>query len=159
MSLCGHQVSNCPVYLRARGGEVVADTAPQVSTTSSTIFHLENSFEHNLVAGEQLLDLLAVEDDVFQRCLTAQPDPTALQRSNRDKRAHLLRGLDAAADLPPRCPLFALQLLDLTHRWWSESEGSDIEEGNVHFLAAAAYIGIKLHSARYPDPAPFQLSH
>ena len=27
----------------------------------------------------------------------------------------------------------------------------------VHSLAAAVYIYIKLHSARYPDPAPFQL--
>ena len=52
--------------------------------------------------------------------------PTALQRSNRGKCAHLLRDLDATADLPPHCPLFALQLLDLTYRWWSEFEGSDI---------------------------------
>ena len=81
------------------------------------------------VGGQQVLELLlALEDDVFQRCLTGQPDPTALQRSNRVKCAHLLRDLDATPDLPRHCPLFALQLLDLTHRLWSESECPDIEE-------------------------------
>ena len=49
---------------------------------------------------------MALEDDVFQRSLSAQPDPTALQRSNRGKCAHLLRDLDATADLPLRCPPF-----------------------------------------------------
>ena len=83
--------------------------------------------------------------------------PTALQRSNRGKCAHLLRDLDATADLPPHCPHFALQLLYLTHRWWSETEGPDIGEGAVYALAAAACICTKLHSARYADPAPFQL--
>ena len=58
-----------------------------------------------------MLDLLVLVDDVFQRCLSAQLDPTALQRSNRCKCAHLLRGLDATVDLPPQCSLLALQLL------------------------------------------------
>ena len=103
--------------------------------------HLENSFEDNGVGGQHVLDLLVLEDDVFQRCLSAaQPDPTAHQRSNRGKCAHLLRDLDATADLPPHCSLLALQLLDLTHRWWSESEGPDIEEEDVYSLAAAAHI-------------------
>ena len=83
------------------------------------------------VAGQQVLDLWTLEDDVFQRCLSAQPDPTVLQRFNRGKCAYLLRDLDVTADLPPRCPLFALQLLGLTHRWWSELEGPDIEEEDV----------------------------
>ena len=65
--------------------------------------------------------------------------------------------LDATADLPPHCPLFALQLLDLIHRWWSEFEGPDIEEGDVYSLAAGAKIGIMLHSARHQDPVPFRL--
>ena len=69
--------------------------------------HLEDSFEDNGVGGQQVLDLLALEDDVLQRCLSAQPSPTALQRSNRVKRAHLLRDLDATADLPPTA-LFSL---------------------------------------------------
>ena len=40
---------------------------------------------------------------------------------------------------------------DPHHRWWSETDGPDIEEEDVYSLAAAAHIGIKLHSARYPD--------
>ena len=37
--------------------------------------HLENSFEDNGVSGQQVLDLLALEKDVFQLCLSAQPAP------------------------------------------------------------------------------------
>ena len=54
-------------------------------------------------------------------------------------------------------PLFSQQLLHLTHRWWSETEGPVTEEGDVHSLAAAAHICLKLHSAKYPDLVPFQL--
>ena len=69
--------------------------------------------------------MLALENDVFQRCLSAQPahTPTALQRFNRSKCAHLLRDLAATADLPPHSALSSQQLLNLTHRWWSEVEG------------------------------------
>ena len=63
----------------------------------------------------------------------------------------------ATADLPLHSALFSQQLLDLTHRWWSEAESPDIDVNDVYPLAAAAYICIKLHPARYPDPAPFQL--
>ena len=115
----------------------------------------ENSFEDNGVSGKQVLDLLVLEDDVFQRYLSAQLAPTALQRSNRGNCAHLLRDLAASVDLSPHSVLFSQQLLDLTHRWWSEAEGPDI--GDVYLLAAAAYIRIELHSARYLDPASFQL--
>ena len=87
-------------------------------------------------------DLLALENDVFQRCLSAQLAPAALQRSNTAKRAHLLRDLAAAADQPPHSALFSRQVVDLTHRWWSEAEGLDIDLGDVHPLAAAAYICI-----------------
>ena len=118
--------------------------------------HLENSFEDNGVAGEQVVDFLAL-GDVFQRCLSAQSGPTAPQRSNRGKCAHFLRDLAATANLPFDCPLFVLRLLDLTRRWWSGTEGPDIEEGDAYPLAAAASICIELHSASFPDPAPFQL--
>ena len=59
------------------------------------------------------------------------------------------------ADLAALCSLLALQLLDLTHRGWSETEGLEIEEGDVFTLATAAQIGIKLHSTRRTDPPPF----
>ena len=148
MNLCSSQVSNCPVcslaiWVCCRLTVVLPRNVqdPQGLRPVSLFdnLHLKDSFEDNGVSGQQVLDLfLALEDDVFQRCLSAQPDPTALQRSNRGKGALLLRDLDATVDLPPHCSLLALQLLDLTHRRWSKSEGPDIEEENVYALAAAA---------------------
>ena len=73
----------------------------------------------------------------------------------RRKSARLLRDLAATADLPPHCVLFSQQLLDLTHRWWSEAEDPDMDD--VYPLAAAAEICIKLHTTRYPDLAPLRL--
>ena len=64
---------------------------------------------------------------------------TALQRSNRRKCGHLLRDLAATADLPPHSALFSQQLMDLTHGWWSDDEGPDIDVGDVYPLAAASY--------------------
>ena len=90
-----------------------------------------------------------------QRLAPKQFDSQGFAKAHPSCTGHQLERDSVLA--PHHCPLFALQLLDLTHRWWSESEGPDIEEGDVHSLAAAAHIGIKLHSARYPDPAPFQL--
>ena len=65
--------------------------------------------------------------------------------------------LAAAANLPPHGALFSQQLLDLTPRWWTERADTDIDINDIHSLAAAVYIHIKLHSERYPGPAPFQL--
>ena len=53
--------------------------------------------------------------------------------------------------------LFSQQLLDLTHRWWTERADTDIDIKDIHRLAAAVYIHMKLHSERYPGRAPFQL--
>ena len=103
-----------------------------------------------------VLDMLTLQSDVCQRCLSAQPAPTAPQRFNRCKGALLLRDLAARADLPLHSALFCQQL-NLTHRWWSEAEGPDIDVNDIYFLADAAYICITLHFARYPDAAPFQL--
>ena len=65
MNLCRHQVSNCPVYPRARRGEVVGRRWRSHATSrthsasgrysSSAISHLENSFEDNGVARQQVL--------------------------------------------------------------------------------------------------------
>ena len=103
-----------------------------------------------------MLDLLALEDDVFQWCLSAQPAPTALQRSNRGKCAHLLRDLAATADLPPHSALLSQQLLDLT-RGGGLKLRAPTSMRVMSILAAAASFCVKLHSARYSDPAPFQL--
>ena len=53
--------------------------------------HLENSFEDNGVSGQQVLVLLTLENDVSQRCLSAQLAPTALQTSNGLGRGNLSR--------------------------------------------------------------------
>ena len=104
------------------------------SSVPSDNLHLENSFEDNGVSGQHVLDMLTLESDVFQRCFSAQPAPTVLQRFNRGKVALLLRDLAATAALRPHSALFSQQLLDLTHRWWSEAGGPEIEVNDIYPL-------------------------
>ena len=121
--------------------------------------HLENSFEDNGVSGQQLLDLLALEDDVFPAVSLSAAAPHSaaeIQTGTGDRCGYLLRYFAATADLPLHCALFSRRLLDVTHRWCSETEGPDIEEGDVYSLAAAAYICINCTPPGTPDPAPFQ---
>ena len=107
-----------------RVGEVVSGRRWLSRATSRThnyavqcppiISIFKNSFEDNVVSGQQhVLDMLTLESDVFQLCLSAQPAPAALQRFNRCKGALLLRDLAARAPLP-HSALFSQQLLDLT---------------------------------------------
>ena len=51
--------------------------------------HLENIFDDNGVSGQVVDDMQALERDTFQRCLSAEPAPSALQRFNRRKCAFL----------------------------------------------------------------------
>ena len=118
-NVCSHQVPNCSVCPRAIGSAVgwrwlshamsrarsVLGQYPSSTVSSRTVPRTTGS-----------LDLFALKDDVFQRCLSAQPAPTALQRSNRCKCAHLLRDLAATANLPHDSALFSQQLLDQTHK-------------------------------------------
>ena len=97
--------------------------------------------------------MFALELATHRRCTPAQPILSALQRYNRRKCAHPLRDLDATVDLSPHSALFSLQLMDLTHGWWSDREDNDIHIFDVLPLAAA--ISSKLYSAEYPDPDPF----
>ena len=96
MNLCSHQVSNCPVYLRVRKGEVVVGRRWRSHATSRThsgpgqycsaaISTSRTASRTRGVGVQHVLDLMELEDDVFQRCLSAQPDLTALQRTNRGK--------------------------------------------------------------------------
>ena len=71
--------------------------------------------------------------------------------------SYLLRDLAATADLPRHSALFSQQLLELTHKWWTEREDNAIDIIDVHPLAAAVFFHFKLHSARYPDPVPIQI--
>ena len=117
-SLCSHQVSDCLVCPCV--GEVVFGRR-WLSRAALRTSH----------SAAQCLSTISIsrtlERDTFRRCFLAQPAPTALQSSNRRKRALLLRDLVATADLPLRNALFSLQLLDLTHRWWAAREGLDID--------------------------------
>ena len=135
-NLCTHQASSSPVCPGASGGIVgwrwLSHAMSRARTVSgqylsSTISTSRTASRTTGVARQQVLDLLALEDDVFQWCLSAQSDLTTLQRSNRGKSVHLLRDLNATADLPPHCPLFVLQLLDLTQRC-----GLNPREGDVY---------------------------
>ena len=58
--------------------------------------HLENCFEDNGIGGRQVLDLLVLEDNVFQLCLS--------QRSNRGKCLSVGRRRPSAVSLQ-RSPL------------------------------------------------------
>ena len=69
--------------------------------------HLENSFEDNGVGGQYGLDLLVLEDDVFQRYLSAQLDS---QRFRGPTEASALTSC-VILTLPPTCrPLARLTL-------------------------------------------------
>ena len=128
----GGNIFNVGAFIRFRCAKMLFLSHTCKFPDGNFFLHVEKSVGDNGVSGQQVLDLLVLEDDVFQRCLCAQPAPTARQRSNRSKYAHFLRDLAATAD----SALFSQQLLNMTHRWWSEADG-----------------------ARYPDPATFQLPH
>ena len=61
------------------------------SSVSFDVLHLESIFDDIGVSGQLVDEMLALERDTFQRCLSAQPAPTALQRFNRSKCALLQR--------------------------------------------------------------------
>ena len=101
------------------------------SSVSPLGLELENILEVHGVSWQITDEMIALEVETHRRCFPAQPALSASQRYNRRKCALLLRDLAAAANLP----LFSQQLLDLTHRGWSERADS-----------------VKLHSERYPGP-------
>ena len=83
-------------------GVGIPSVAFQVSTPLRESPPREQICEQRGLKGNKCLTCWLLEDDVFQRCLWA---PTALQRTNRDKCAHLLRDHAATADLPSHCAL------------------------------------------------------
>ena len=70
--------------------------------------HLENSSETMGSQGNKWLTYWRWRTTSFTSVSQRRRTPTALQRSNRGKCAHLLRDLDAAADLPLHCARFSL---------------------------------------------------
>ena len=134
LSLCCHPSLSLPGTQCGRGCCLPHDRADQLLCSSVPFddLHLENLFDDNGVSRQVMDEMLALQRDTFQRCLSAQQAPTALQRFNRRKCALLLRELAATADLPPHSARFSQQLLDLTHRWWTEREDPDIDINDVH---------------------------
>ena len=143
MNLCSHQVSNCPVYPHAFGGEVVGRRWRSHATTgthsaSGQYPHLENSFLRRTGSqGKKCLTLWRWRTTSFSGV------------SQRSRTTQRFRGPTEASALTSCVTSTPLLTCHLTHRWWSESE-------DVHSLAAAACICIELHSSNYPDLAPFQ---
>ena len=79
-NLCGQQVSGSPVRPSASGGTVgwrwISHTMSRARSVSgqypcSTISTSRTVSRTQGVSGQQVLDLLALEDDVFQQCLSA----------------------------------------------------------------------------------------
>ena len=136
MNLCSHQVCNRPVY--SRRSEFVVGRRWRSHATSRA----------RSVSGRCLSSTVSTSRTA-SRTTGSQGNKCLTFWRWRTTYAHLLRDPDATADLPPHCPLFALQLLDLTHSGLNPKAPSS--------RRTATCIGIKLHSARYPDPAPFQL--
>ena len=120
--------------------------APRHQVTLS----LKTSLKTTGVSWLTVDDMFALELVTYRRCFPAQPVLPALQNYNWRKWAHLLRDLAATADLLPHSALFSQQLLDITHKWWTEREDNDTHIFDVLPLAAVVHIHNKLHP--YPDP-------
>ena len=112
--------------------------------------HLENSFEDNGVSGQLVLDKLAFVSDVLHRCFPAALAPTELQRFNKRSSACVVGELVGTADLPQHSVFLSLQILDLTRRQWSDSQGNGVDDNDIFSLAAAVCICIKLSTVRVP---------
>ena len=91
-------------------------------------------------------DMLARERAAYQRCFPAQLPLHDRQRFDRQKSAHLLQDLSAAAPLPPHSAHFLPQLLDLAHTL------SERQDNDILALAATDNIFIKTDPGRARVP-------
>ena len=143
-SLCSHQLSNrsVPPHL----GRFVSGWRwffPTEFASRNLVspfdLELENILEDHGVSWQTTDEMLGLELETYRRCFSAQLALSALQRFNRRKCAFLLRDLAAAGGLPSHSALFSQQLLDLTHRWWTEREraDTDIDINDVNHLATS----------------------
>ena len=111
------------------------------SLWSSGDLFFEDSLEDHGVSGQLAFDKIALEISVWQRCRPLQLALTA----------HLLlrrrEGVGILCDTAPLQEAFflSLQLLDMSHRRWSSLNASaPLEFGDIHSLAAAAFVTSKL---------------
>ena len=111
------------------------------SLWSSGDLHFENSLEDHGVSGQLVLDKIALEAPVWQRCRPLQLALTAHQLLRRRE------GVGILGDIAPSQEAFclSLQLLFMSHRRWSLCDSSvALEFGEIHSLAAAAFVNSKL---------------
>ena len=123
--LCSHQVSNRLVP--SPFGEVCFWLAMALPGDFANQFLSLVALCHPSTLSSKRHGMLSMELETYRRCFPVQPALSALQRFHGRKYAFFLRDLTAAADLPPHGALFSQQLLDLTHRWWTEGEDTDID--------------------------------
>ena len=115
--------------------------------------NLENSLEDHGVSGQLVLDKIALEVSVWQRCWLLQLALTARQLLRRRE------GVSILGHIAPSQEAFflSLQLLDMSHRRWSPFNSSvALEVGDIHSLAAADFVTSKLLPERDLDVAPQQ---
>ena len=103
---------------------------------------LENILEDHGVSWQSVDEMLALEVETSQHCT-----------GTTDARLSFC----GISPLQLAASLFSQQLLDPTHRVWTERADTDIDINDIQPLAVAGSIHIKLQSERYPGPAPFQL--
>ena len=115
----------------AFSGDFAGEFVPR-SPVSPFCLELENIFEDHGVSWQNIDEMLALEVETYRRCFPPRPALSASQRYNRRKCALLLLDLAAAANLPPHGALFSQQLLDPTHREWTERADTDIDINDIH---------------------------
>ena len=98
-----------------------------------------------------MLDLLVLEDDVFQRCLPAQLDPIGASEVPQVQSA-----LSSCVISTPRLTCRSTARFSLCSCWTSPTGvGLSPRAPALRRGMSSPLRQRKLHSARYPDPAPF----
>ena len=128
-------------------GDFVSQFVPRGSASPGDL-ELENIFEDHEVSWLIIDEMFALELETYRRCFPC------------DCRTTTGASAPTSCETSPLCRLTVhsspSSFKDLTHRWWTEREDNDTDIVDVHALAAAVYIHFKFHSARYPDPVPYQ---
>ena len=135
--LCG-PVQCAAIFVEAVRMALSLDEGLQLDGPA-TIF--ENSLEDHGVSRQLVLDKIALEVSVWQRCRPLQRALTAHQLLRRRE------GVSILGDIAPSQEAFflSLQLLDMSHKRWSPCNASvALEFGEIHSLAAAAFVTRKL---------------
>ena len=117
---------------------------------------VQRRLEDHGVSGQLVLDKIALDASVWKRCWPLQLALTAHQLLRRREGVAILSDF-----APSQEPFFlSLQLLDMSHRRWSPCNASvAFDFGDVHSLAAAAFVTSKLLPGRDLEVGPKQQQH